>query len=190
MSVDQPIVASSNEHLAVVADVTGLETGKDFLSTLGTEPAVAQIVAAGGSVALAANAACLTRVKAPRAISIAKLLWVQGTQSGNYDIGIYDASGVRLWSKGSTASPTGGLVTETVSPAVSIPKGDVFYVAFVNDNATATLRAITLVSAELAKTLTGVPSSVTVATSFPLPNPIVIGTTTLTRLPLVVIREA
>lgn len=163
---------------------------KDFLATTGTEPALAGLVGAGGSAALAANQAALTRVKAPRALAITKLVWIAGTQSGNYDIGLYDAAGNRLWSKGSTASPVSGTITETVSPTVNIPKGSLFYVAVASDNVTATFRAITLASAEITKTLTGIPSAVAVATAFPLPNPIVIGSTTILRIPLVVIREA
>jgi hypothetical protein len=163
--------------------------GKDFLSTVGREPAVAGIVAAGGSAAISANSACLVRVKAHRDLSITKLIWIAGTQSGNYDIGIYDAAGNRLWSKGSTASPVSGTITETFA-AVPIAKGAIFYVAIAADNATATFRGITLVSAELTKLTTGIPSSVTVAASFPLPNPITIGSTTVLRIPLVTIREA
>lgn len=162
----------------------------DFLSTCGNHPAIAALVGAGGSSPISANSACLVRVKAPRSITVAKLVWIASTQSGNYDIGLYDNAGGRLWSKGSTASPTSGTITETVSPAVVIPKGSVFHVAIAADNATATFRGVTLASAEITKTLTGIPSAVTVAASFPLPATITIGTTTVTRNPLVVIREA
>jgi len=176
-----------------MGDQTGIYSKadhKDFLSTVGLEPAVAGIVAAGGSAALAANAACLVRVKAQRAITVNQLLWVCGTQSGNYDIGIYDEAGTRLWSKGSTASPASGMVTETVSPGVTLRKGQAFHVALVADNATATFRATTLVSAELTKTLTGKPAAVTVTSSFPLPSSLTVGTATVLRIPLVVIRES
>lgn len=161
----------------------------DYLSTVGSDPAIAALAGAGAAT-YAANAACLVPMKAPRAISIGKLVWIAGAQSGNYDIGLYDAAGTRLWSKGSTASPAAGTITETVSPAVALPKGAKFYAAIAFDNATAQIRGITLSSAEQTKTLTGAPTSLTVSASFPLPATITPGSTTVLRLPLIVIREA
>lgn len=170
--------------------IFGKADDKDFLATTGREPAVAALVAAGGSAALSASSACLTRLKAPRALALTKLVWVSGTQSGNYDIGLYDAAGTRLWSKGSTASPAANTTTVETFTAVNIPKGALFYVALAADNATATFRAVTLVSAELTKTLGGVATTTTVAAAFPLPSTITVGTTTVLRIPLVVLRES
>lgn len=123
-------------------------------------------------------------------VALTKLVWVSGTQSGNYDIGLYDAAGTRLWSKGSTASPAANTTTVETFTAVNIPKGALFYVALAADNATATFRAVTLVSAELTKTLGGVATTTTVAAAFPLPSTITVGTTTVLRIPLVVLRES
>ena len=160
----------------------------DYLSTHGDSPTVAALAVAGAAN-MVANSATLTRVKAPRDIAVAKLVWVAGTQSGNYDIGLYDAAGTKLWSKGSTASPASGTIVETFT-AVNIPKGAVFYVAIAADNATATFRGVTLSSAEHTKSLTGIPATTTVGSSFPLPSTITPGTTTVLRIPTVVIREA
>lgn len=163
---------------------------KDFLSTVGREPAVVALALAG-TFNLAANAALLTRVPAGRALALTKMLWAVGVQSGNYDIGLYDLAGNALYRKGSTAVPAAGVVTETFT-AVSIPKGVDFYQAIAFDNTTATMRGITLATgwSDMTKLLPGTPTTLTVGTSFPLPATITPGSTAVLRIPAVTFREA
>jgi hypothetical protein len=56
------------------------------------------------------------------------------TQSGNYDIGIYDTAGNRLVSKGSTAVPVTDIADTLLRPGV-------YYAALDIDNAVAAIRA-------------------------------------------------
>lgn len=223
MSVDQPIVASSNEFIDAVADIatnsgdiatitaaiatntSGIAANtsaiatntadvaaarSDFLSTVGNNPAFAAQVAAGGSIAMvSANHGVAIPLVAPRAISIGLLEWVVGVQSGNYDIAVLDASGARLWSKGSTAVPAPGQVSETVSPAVAITKGTAFRVEIAFDNTTATYKGISLALNEMFKTLTGVPLALKIDSQIPIPSPVTLGSTAALRLPLITVRE-
>ena len=171
----------------------GLSIGapdRDFCSTLGSDPGLMAAVAAGGNVTWpTASQASLIRIRARRTMTITKLVWLAGTASGNYDIGLYDASGTRLWSKGSTPFPT-GLQTETVSPAVTVREGDDFYVAMVADNTTASMKGAAVASAELTKSLTGAPVNLGVGSAIPLPATVALGSTAVLRVPAITVREA
>lgn len=175
---------------------TGLilqDTDTDFVSTVGYDPGIAAVISAGGSQTWpGANQAILSRIRARRPMTIGKLIWIVGAQSGNYDIGIYDASGVLLWSKGATLVPAAGTtVTETVSPGVLIEQGREFFVAMSSDTGSAfTLKAAIMANVEVTKTLTGKGASVLATTSHPLPASIALGSAgTTARIPLVTVRE-
>lgn len=164
----------------------------DYESTLGRMPGLVASVLAGGSVALGtASQAVVVRMRADRALTIAKLRWMVGTQSGNYDIAVLDKAGTVLWAKGSTACPASGLVTETVTGAVIRP-GDVYYLALVFDNTTATFKGITMASGDPLRTLGGTLRVTYVSDSFPFPSvgqTVTVGTTAGLRLPVITVHE-
>lgn len=166
----------------------------DYISTLGNDPALAGVVLAGGSVNLpTANQAVVVRMKATRKLSLARVRWLVGTQSGNYDIAVLDHAGTSLWSKGSTTVPAGGSLVDLSFTAITIQRGQVFYVAIVFDNTTATMKGITLASGDPLRSLAGTLTATYVASSFPLPtvgNSLAVGTTASLRLPLVTVHEA
>lgn len=160
----------------------------DFLTTLGTHPMVANALASGGVGVASANEANLLPVKPQRDMTVTRLRWVSHTPSGNYDIGIYDAAGNRLWAKGSTAMAS-GQITETVSPSVTLTAGNLYYVAFAIDNTSGLVRGNTS-QGGMTKLATGAQSAVRVGVSMPLPATITPGTTESVRFQLVTVGEA
>lgn len=162
----------------------------DYLSTLGTHPLVTSAVSNTATALVTANQAIFTPVIPHRNMTIAALEWLCGTQSGNYDIGLYDAGGTRLWSKGSTAWPTALADTvETVSPAVALVAGTKYWVAFAGDNTTGTFRGLVLQTPFL-HVLDGTYHNRLVGSSFPLPSTVTLGSSFATRTPSIVLREA
>ncbi len=68
------------------------------------------------------------------AMTITKISLYIATSSGNIDVGLYDSSGTRVVSLGSTASPGTGVRTFTVA-STALTAGQ-YYVAFAADNTT------------------------------------------------------
>lgn len=164
----------------------------DHLSTLGTNPMLTMLGSA--SVTLnSANQGILVPFKPQRNMSIGILQWVCAVQSGNYDVGIYDAAGNRLWSKGSTAfGAAGALQQETVSPAVPLTAGTTYYLAWSADNNTGSPRGIVGGFAGysgLQQMLDGSSFTRLISSAFPLPASVVLGTTASIKIPAVVFRE-
>lgn len=138
-----------------------------------------------------ANEAIACRCIANRQLIITKLSWVTGgTSAGNYDIGILDASGAVLWTKGSTAFPAPATgVTETVSPSITIASGTVFWIVMATDDATATFRGVLYTSTVESMLSDGSPNFARITTAFPLPTTGSMVLTTLSgRAPKVLIR--
>lgn len=161
-----------------------------FLSSFNGEQALLEL--GTGGAAGAANVAFLAPLVMDRDALITKFVWRTGSvASGNYDVGIYDSTGDRLWSKGSTAWPaTNTVVIETVSPSLALDAGSTYYLAFVADNATGNyVNDAHSPAAGFVSFSDGSPTGVQVAASFPLPDPIVIGTTVETRRVAIVLRE-
>lgn len=166
----------------------------DYESTLGSNPALMASVNAGGSMSWpTASQAVIVRRRAQRRLSIAKLRWTVGTQSGNYDICILDDTGKVLWAKGSTAVPAGGTLVEESFTAVNILRGAVYYIGFVFDNTTASMKGLAMASGNPTASLTGKLTATYVASSFPFPaaaSTVTVGTTPSLRLPAISVHEA
>jgi len=163
------------------------------MSTIGTDPLLTAL--AGGSVTmLGANQAILVPVKPSTDISVAFLEWVCAVQSGNYDIGLYDDSGARLWSKGSTAFPAANASqVETVSPAVAMLAGTRYWLAFTADNTTGSPRGFAAGNSgfmSLLKMKDGSNFVRLISGAFPLPETVVIGGTGSYKAPAVVFRSS
>lgn len=164
-----------------------------YLSTLGTEAAWAGVIlsAIGSNCAVSANNSGLFIKFTPKYDLVCpSFLWVVGSQSGNYDVGLYDADGNRLWAKGSTTVPsTGTTVTETFT-GIQLTAGQDYYVGWSSDNTTAGVKGLAISGlGELAKMADGVTlSTYSVASVFPLPSTVTYGSTSVNRLPFFVLR--
>jgi hypothetical protein len=168
----------------------GVNAGQmDFLSTFGDVPSVAALGTNAGVGVGTANQAIAHPIRPHRNMSISTLRWLTHTASGNYDIGIYDAAGNRLWSKGSTAMASGAN-TETVSPSVSLTAGTLYYIAVAFDTITGFMRGYSVTDGTVARFLDGTPSSKTVSAGFPLPATVTFGATPANRFHLVTLGEA
>jgi hypothetical protein len=139
----------------------------------------------------AINDAVCARCLTNRPLTITKLSWVTGTVShGNYDIGILDSAGTVLWTKGSTPHPgTSVAVLDTVSPAITIPAGTVFWVVLATDSASATFRGVAYQNTAESVISDGTANFARVASSFPIPTSGTISLTTLSgRMAKIIIR--
>ena len=92
------------------------------------------------------------------------------TQSGNIDIGVYDAAGVRLTSTGSTVLSGANALQRIDLPAVTLSAGVTYYVGASVDNTTAVFLGAGCGNARMlgmnqATSSFPLPSSVTYATS-------------------------
>jgi hypothetical protein len=163
-----------------------------FLSTMGVSPAwafVVQSTIGGNQSVLANNSGFFVPIRPRQNISVSSLAWVVGTQSGNYDIGVYDSTGARLWSRGSTAVTTAGTqVAETVTD-VSMVAGSTYYIAWSSDTTSSAIKGIGGAgTAELSRSMDGTLAVVSVASVFPLPSTVTIGTSTVNRFPFIALR--
>ena len=108
--------------------------------------------------------------------TLVKRLWyvIGGTSSGNVDMGIYDTSGNKLISAGSTAQGTAN--TTQYFDIDDQQLFDLWYIGFAINNAAGTFYQITLTLGESVgiKQLT-----------FPLPSPATFITNTIGKIPLV-----
>ncbi|WGH21939.1 minor tail protein [Rhodococcus phage Trogglehumper] len=162
----------------------------DGLYTFGDHPAAFAFAASAGCGVVTANQANLIRVKPHRNMTIAQMLWIVHTTGGNYDVGIYAIDGTRLWSKGSTPTPAAGLVTETISPAVSLVAGTEYFVAWAADATVQLARGALAGNGDIMRSLTGVPFQVAASAGFPLPATIVPGASAGSRIAAIALRES
>lgn len=131
--------------------------------SIGSELA-AMAVGAPVSGTLTANTAVFVPFRLPGPTTVTKLWVVNGSAvSGNIDVGIYDESGNRLGSKGSTAQVGTEALQEFDITDISLPVGR-YYLAVVLDNGTGTLYRSVVTSA-LRRGL----GTAIMATAFPLP---------------------
>ncbi|AMS03110.1 tail fiber protein [Gordonia phage Obliviate] len=169
-------------------------TQVDFCSTVGSNPVVAALAVSGtaaSAVIGVANMGIVMPIIPHRNINLAVLEWLTGTVSaGNYDIGILDAAGTRLWSKGSTPWPgASATVTEAISPAVALVAGQTYYLVLSTDSTTATYKGLNAAS-NMLKLITGAGHARAVANVFPIPATVTISTTATGKLPVIMLREA
>src|SRR5262249_42739307 len=75
-------------------------------------------------------------VQIQQTVTVFQMSWQVGTQSGNYDIGIYDQAGNRLVSMGSTAVPVAGMAIANITDTTLKP--GTYFLALNVDNVTAT----------------------------------------------------
>ena len=160
-----------------------------FMSTLGNHPAAAHYGNSSTTFA-AANNAILVKFRPFRDLTLTELRFlVAATSSGNYDIGVYDNSGNRLWSLGSTVWPTANTAAGVaVSPSLALTAGTDYWIALAGDNNTATWRGMVESVVDQVKLLDGTYFSRVVSAAFPLPSTITVGSTRSGRAPLIVLQ--
>lgn len=188
------LTLDSGEALGVKweAPSGGSGAGQGFFSTLGDSWAYGMVTGTNIAWSLA-NRAVFTRVTPSRDMAITKLTWRLNSGSGNYDIGLYDgATLARLWSKGSTALPAGGVVVETVSPTVNLTAGTPYYVAFALDGTQSLLmlNPVSSVRDVGQYQIDGVSGQAIQNAAFPLPDPAVVSAANVLPIPYIVLREA
>lgn len=89
-----------------------------------------------------ANRAIYIPIRVPRLCTVVKLAFGNGsTATGNYDIGLYNAAGTRLVSKGSTAKGVTQEMTVVDVADTTISAGT-YYLALNSDSTTDTFMAI------------------------------------------------
>jgi len=82
----------------------------------------------------AANFAFLSPFEVHRSIARTGARTYISVQSGNIDIGIYNAAGTRIASTGSIACPATGEQTVAFTGSVTLDPGERYYLAFAADN--------------------------------------------------------
>lgn len=180
---------AANAQPGLVGPPGPVAAGFDHLSTMGGNPALSQ-AANSPFVMGGANQGIFVAVIPSRNVALALLNWAPGAISGNYDIGIYDNSGNRLWSLGSTVVTSGAKVT-TVSPTLNLVAGTTYWVGFTYDNTTAQIYGLSSAGGSYqGQLLGGGQFARTVSSVFPLPSTVTLGATGSAKLPLIVLREA
>lgn len=121
-----------------------------------------------------ANTAYYMPIVAAASLAVTSIKFFVGTQSGNYDIGVYDSTFAKVWARGSTAVPATGPATVLISAgtptSLTVTTG-VYYLAFAADNGTAAVH----ITNGAAISTGGIGYSK--ASSFPLPSSLSSGTT-------------
>lgn len=115
---------------------------------------------------MVANQANLVALILEREVTVSSFRFLIGTSSGNIDVGIYDSSFNRLWSRGSFASPGTGARSINISdgsPTTLTLTPALYYMAWAADNTTVTFGGVN-------QEVTGILKIKT--TSFPLPSSI------------------
>jgi hypothetical protein len=120
----------------------------------------------------AANTILAARIRVKTEFTPTQLLWFSVTQSGNYDIGIINwATRARLWSKGSTAWPAAGKITEPINggAGITLSPGTDYGLCFAFDNNTAELLGLIMEYADMATAADNTVTTSIATATFPIP---------------------
>ena len=136
----------------------------------------------GSNFGSANDAVFLKFIPTRRIVPVKFYFMTGGTISGNLDAAILNSSGTRLWSKGSTAWPAiNTLVAWTVS-GVYLDKGQTYWLGMSGDNTTGLIRAFNLTATLAPLDSQGNNYNRVVASSFPIPSSVTLGSTASTRM--------
>lgn len=114
-------------------------------------------------------------------MTVSAIEWLCTTSSGNYDVGIYDATGNRLTSKGTTAVPGTGIVNGAFT-AVTLTRGR-YFAAICWDNTTVRFAGTNAGAAATSRVFE--PFGLRqMSTAFPLPNPVTFADVAWTEIPI------
>lgn len=156
------------------------------ISTLGENAIIAAMATAQPTTI--ANSAIEVKVTPRWTQVVNSFIWWSFTASGNYDVAIVDdATNAVLWSKGSTAWPAAGKITETV-PSIKLIAGRTYRLAIAADNAVGQYRGVSAQIAGLDLRLDGSTATSIAASAFPIGNTtLAAGSSGSTRIPLIVL---
>lgn len=129
------------------------------------DPLIIQGGVGGGAVWPSANRAIYMPVLVESYVTAYQIAFEVTTQSGNYDVGIYDELGTRLINKGSTAVPAAGIATADITDTPLTP--GLYWLAMAIDNGTAAVVRQTASSTVGALTVHGLQDQ---DTAFALPS--------------------
>lgn len=164
-----------------------------FMSTFGDNAALVGVLASAIGVSCtvaAANSAIFVRIVPNFDVTVISLVWLVNGTAGNYDIGIFDDSGNRLWSKGSTVVPPSGTIVTDAVPGINLKANNIYYLGWSADNTTAAIKGVSGANlGELSKLIDGKPYLLTVDSVFPIPPTVTLGSTTINRLPFMSVRN-
>jgi hypothetical protein len=179
--------------------VSGTATGSEYsvttprhayLTTYGTAPGTAAVLSGSSVIVPVANNGIQVLITPDCDIAVSNLLWFSVTQSGNYDIAIVDdALSTRLWSKGSTAWPAAGTITETVT-SVTMRAGRTYRIVFSADNITGALRGTAAAAGDMLIRMDGLFAAYLQTSMFPVPSTPARGSGASTRLPYIILKGA
>lgn len=185
-------LTGSNPAVSITGTATGAEVSlrtpvQVSLSPLGEHAGLHALAAATPTVPVANNGIqCLVTPR--RDIVVSNLVWFSVTASGNYDVAIIDDStSARLWSKGSTAWPAAGTITETVT-GVTMRAGRPYRLVFAADNTTGTYRGVQASAGDMLTRMDGRFAAYLTSAMFPIPATPATGSTASTRVPLLIVK--
>ena len=195
---DLPRAAVSPKKVTTVNSIAFNETYTPLLDQLSTLGAgiPAGIVTGVDQTFTNAGTGSAVLIVPPRNYVVKYLDWRTGTVSaGNYDIGILDATGHVLWSKGGAAFPAVSTdVTEDLSATpLTLTAGTPYWVVIVGDSATANVRGLSAPTAAFNRLANGTYRCRGVAGAYPLGAPGTVktlGSTGGVRTPIIMLREA
>jgi hypothetical protein len=161
------------------AGVTNMVFGSHTIEGLGS---VLAAIGTGVPVSSAwptASLAMFVPIALSEAVTVVKMAWLNGaTVSGNVDVGIYDASGNRLVSIGSTAQ-AGVTNSQVVDIADTLLNAGRYYLALAVDNITGTMRMTVPDTLGTVKAM----GMLQMAAAFPLPLTATFAAAANTRVP-------
>jgi hypothetical protein len=132
----------------------------------------------GSSGVPVANRVYLTAFTVQKRVTVDTAICQIGVSSGNICLGIYNDSGTRLGTTGSTATPASGLASIAMTGSVALSPGNRYWAAIEFDNATATAFYL----GGQAVLITNTRQATHVDTTFPLPSSITLGTPSANRV--------
>ena len=91
------------------------------------------------ALAVTANTAYCNSFSVPDFVYLTTITWENGAAGGNYDIGLYDNSGKRIYSLGSTATPAAAMQYVNVTASNLVLAPGIYWDCIGSDNAATTL---------------------------------------------------
>lgn len=163
-------------------DWSGFSFSRNMISSFDTYDSkiLCSFSGAGGSAWPASNRALFSPLFVPSPVVVKRLIVMNGSPSGNMDVGIYRDDLSRLVSSGSVANSGSASTPQVVDITDTLLTVGRYYIALVLDNTTATIYREASDIQQLR-----VLGMFQMDTAFPLPDPAVPAALATTYLPLV-----
>lgn len=113
---------------------------------------------------------------------VRRLWWLNGSPvSGNVDVGVFDASGAKLVSTGSTAQ-SGASTIQSVAVDFTLGVGS-YWVGIAGSSATASFASFSFTGSPMIRDGTGIAMHVTVGSAVPLPSQLTLSSNLVYQIP-------